>query len=186
MSGISGLELKDAVLKQDKICRIVFVTNHNESIYQAFSRKTIGFINKPSTVEEVKKILDITIKEMQENVIVRLKDSCGIITEILLEDIIYFKASGSYTEIATKESIESSGKNLISTKKMGVIEKEMRGLPFVRVHKSYMVNIANVIHFGENITLSNCSFEIPVGRKFQEQARVKYLQYGRTMIRKRL
>lgn len=186
MSGISGIDLKNAVLRQDKIWRIVFATNHSESIYNTFSTKTIGFIPKPPSQDKVTKMLVIIIDEMDENIALKIKDYDGKLTEIFMEDIVYFKASGSYTEIVTKASVDGSGNYILSTKKMGDLEKEMMIYPIIRVHKSYMVNLANVIEFGEKILLQNILVEIPVGRAYKEQAKIKYLQYGKNRIKKRL
>ncbi len=186
MSGISGIDLKDTVLRQNKIWRIVFVTNHSESIYHTFSRKTIGFIPKPPLQEKINKMLAITLNELEENVAVIIKGYDGKVIEIRLEDIAYFKASGSYTEIVTYTSSAGSGSYILSTKKIGDLEKEMMPYPIIRVHKSFMVNLANVIDLGEKVTLQNSSMEIPVGRSYKERARMKYLQYGRNRMKKRL
>lgn len=186
MQGISGIDLKKEVSWQDKIARIVFVTNHNESIYNTFSKKTIGFIPKPPSQEKIKKMLLITLEELEENIALKIKDYDGKITEIYMEDIVFLKASGSYTEIYTKGLGGGSGEFILSTRKMGDLEKELRTYPIMRVHKSYMVNIASVIDFGEKILLQDLAMEIPVGRTYREKARVKYLQYVKNRIKKRL
>ncbi|PXV91690.1 LytTR family two component transcriptional regulator [Lachnotalea glycerini] len=186
MQGISGIDLKKEVLWQDKIARIVFVTNHSESIYNAFSKKTIGFIPKPPSQEKIKKMLLITLNEIEENIALKIKDYDGKLIEIFMEDIVFLKASGSYTEIYTKGPEGGSGEFILSTKKMGDLEKEMRIYPIIRVHKSYMVNLASVIDFGEKILIQNLSMEIPVGRRYRETAKIKYLQYVKNRIKKRL
>ncbi|MFA9396835.1 MAG: LytR/AlgR family response regulator transcription factor [Clostridiaceae bacterium] len=184
MPGISGIELKDAVIKKDKVWRIVFVTNHMKSIYGAFGRKTIGFISKPPVQEKINKMIAITLNELEENVVVIVKGHDGKAIEIQLEDIAYFRASGSYTEIVVYSLLSSSRNYILCTKKLGDLEKEMESYPIIRVHKSYMVNLANIVDFGEKIILRNLSLEIPAGRAYKEQARKKYLNYGRQRIKK--
>ena len=186
MQGISGIDLIKEVLWQDKIARIVFVTNHSESIYNTFSRKTIGFIPKPPSQEKITKMLLITIDEIEENIVLKIRDYDGKFTDIYMEDIVYLKASGSYTEIVTRGSENVLREFILSTKKMGDLEKEMRSYPIIRVHKSYMVNLASVIDFREKILLQNLSMEIPVGRIYKENAKIKYLQYVKNRIKKRL
>ena len=187
MPEMSGIELKEAVIKNGKVWRIAFVTNHNESIYGAFSRKTIGFIQKPPLQEEISKMLVITINELEENVAVIVRGYDGKTIEILLDDIVYLKASGSYTEIVTYTTLFGSVNNyILSTKKIGVLEREMMSYPIIRVHKSYMVNLENVINIGDKVVLQNLSYTIPVGRAYKEQARKNYLQYGRNRVKKRL
>jgi DNA-binding LytR/AlgR family response regulator len=186
LPGISGIALKDEVLTNKKIQRIVFVTNYSNKIYNTFSRKTIGFIPKPPLFNMVKKMLDITIKEIEENIAISIKNYDGTITQLLLNDIVYFKASGCYTEIITKAALNNSENYILSTKKMGDLEKEMKSHPIIRVHRSYMVNLENVIRFREKILLEDIAFEIPVGRLYKEQARMKYLEYVKNRIDNRI
>lgn len=184
MPGISGIELKDAVIKQDKVWLIVFVTNHMENIYGAFCRKTIGFIPKPPVQEKINKMLAITLNELEENVAVIIKGYDGKAMEIQLEDIAYFRASGSYTEIVTYTLLSSSPNYILCAKKLGDLEKEMKSYSIIRVHKSYMVNLANIIDFGEKIILRNLPLGIPAGRAYKEQARKNYMHYGKQRIKK--
>lgn len=186
MPGISGIDLKDAAIKQDKIWRIVFVTNYKDSVYSAFSKKTIGFIPKPASFEKIKKMLSIIIKEQEENVTLLLRGANGEKIEILLEDIIYMKASGSYTEIVTYTSLSNQANFLLSTKKLGDLEKEIKSSAIIRVHKSYMVNLENVIEIGEKVYLHNLLTTIPVGRSYKAQARKSYLKFGKNRMIKRL
>ena len=105
MDGISGIELKDMVIKQNMILRIAFVSSHTEDIFDAYGTKTIGFIPKPPIYNNIKKVLDITLDELRENVVIIIKGYKGDIIEIKLDDILYLKADGSCTEIYTYNSI---------------------------------------------------------------------------------
>lgn len=186
MSGISGIELKDIIIKQRKIWRISFVTNHLESIYGAFSKKTIGFIPKPPVGEKVKKAIQIVLEELEEECIVTFKGYSGEDVNIKLEDIAYFKAHESYTEIITYASVNGDSNSGIVSKKLGDIEKELREYAVVRVHKSYLVNLANVNEIGKNVIIKDLQEEIPVGRVYKENAKKIYFEYRKDKIKKRL
>ena len=47
MEGVDGIRLKEQLLRQSMIERIVFVTSHKDKVFDAFGQKTIGFIPKP-------------------------------------------------------------------------------------------------------------------------------------------
>lgn len=186
MNGISGIELKDAVMKQSKVWRIAFVSNHAESIFDAYGIKTIGFVSKPPVPEKIEKMISITLDEMKEDVIVTINGYKSGIIEIRLEDILYFKADGSYTEIYTYKSIKKSQKYILSTKKIGEIEAELKEYPIIRVHKSYMVNIENVTDIDIFVSLRDIAERIPVGRAYKEAVKCSYYKYGKNRIKKRL
>ena len=186
MAGISGIELKDAVMQQNKIWRIVFVTNHDESVYQAFGRKTIGFIPKPPQIDDVSKMLSIVMDELKENIEFTIAGYDGKVRRIKLEDIIYMKADGSYTEIITCSGKDAKGEHFLSTKKIGELEKEMSQYDIMRVHKSYMVNLFNVLQIGQEVILDKLDTRVPIGRAYRQGVKETYLVYVKKRIKSRL
>lgn len=186
MSGINGIELKDHIINNNLIYRIAFVTSHRESIYSTFSLKTIGFINKPSLKEDVSKMINILIEDLEKNIVIEYVGYNGERIHIPIENILYFEAGESYTKIVT---IEQSGKGNICpliSKKLGQVEKEMKENGFIRVHKSFLVNLSNVIDVGAKVCFRNSEINIPIGRKYKEQVKKHYLLFGKEQIRKRL
>lgn len=186
MSGISGLELKDRIIQKSAVWRIAFVTSYEESVYGAFSLKTIGFIKKPATEKEIEKMINIVRNDLKENVVMTYKDYRGEVINIPIESIFYFVANESYSIMHTEKEENINEQGTLLCKKLGVIEKELQKYGFIRVHKSYLVNFANVIELGENIVLRKLRIKIPVGRKYKEQVRMSYLEYGKERVRQRL
>lgn len=186
LPGLSGIELKDAILTENTIWRIAFVSSHEESILGAFSKKTIGFICKPADKDKVIKMIKIVMDELNENVVLSIRDLNGNAYNIEVKDIIYMKAAGSYTEIVTFSSVNQMNRYILSTRKIGDLQKEMKEHSIIRVHKSYMVNLLHVLEIGQNVVLYNGLIELPVGRVYKEAARKKYLEFGRTIMRNRI
>lgn len=183
MGKISGIQLKEEVIKQDKIWRLLFVTSHSESVYAAFSLKTMGFIKKPAQKEEVFKNLSTVLEEWNENVVLEFKGYNDQIIYVRLEDIIYFNAEGSCVKIHTYKK-DSDG--MILSKKLGDVEKEMAEYFFVRVHKSYLVNLANVTDVKDDVKLDQIEDKIPIGRSYKEAVRKAHLSFGKRKVIKRL
>lgn len=184
MQGISGLELKQAVLRKERIWRIAFVTSHEESVYAMFSQKTIGFIKKPASFSNVAKMVRIVLDEMQQDIYYYAKGVGDEKINIKIENIAFFKACGSYTAMYTY-SLEED-KYILISKKIGEIEKQLQQHSFVRVHRSYLVNLANVIGMDNNVTLRDMRVQIPMGRLNKENIRKQYLMYGENMVIRRL
>lgn len=186
MPEISGIELKDRIIKNNLIYRIVFVTCHVESIFDAFSVKTIGFINKPASQQDIVKMIHIIKEEMKANMLIDYVGYKGEQLHVFVEDIIYFEAEESYTKIYTYgKSSHDNNCNLIA-KKLGQIEDTLKEFDFVRVHKSYLVNLVNVTDINEKICFRNYDFKIPIGRKYRQQVRNAYLLFGKEKLRKRI
>lgn len=185
MDGISGIEAKDRMLRADNIWRIVFVSSYKERVWDSFGLKTLGFTVKPATEEAIYKWIDIVLEEMKEEVWIEIR---GVDKKenIRLEEIEYFKAAGNYTEIVLHTTVEEETRQILVTRKLGDLEKELKQYPLVRVHKSYMVNLVNVENVESSIALRDMEEKIPVGKRYKETVRTRYLEYAREKARRRM
>lgn len=186
LTGLDGIRLKEQLLGQRVIERIVFVTSHKDKIFDAFGKKTIGFILKPPMYEQINKMLTIVRDEKQKNIELLFAGNKGEEHCIRLEDILYFKASGSYTEIYSYASDGTGIECFVISKKIGEVECSMKDCPILRVHKSYLVNLVNVVRVGMEIVVNNLEEKIPIGRRYKEQVKTAYASYISAKVRKRI
>lgn len=184
---MNGIDIKDRIIKSDKIWRISFVSGYNEYVYDAYSIKTIGFILKPAYKEQIKKMINIVIDEKEENIAMSVRDSNNKIVKVQAEDIIYIKAEGNYSEIYTYSKIKNLCNYILCTKKLGIIEKELDNYLFVRVHKSYIVNLQNVDYIsGNSAIMKDNDKGVPIGRKYNEKFKIQYNKYVKKRVLARL
>ncbi|MBQ8316287.1 MAG: response regulator transcription factor [Lachnospiraceae bacterium] len=186
MEGLDGIRLKEQLLRQRAIERIVFVTSHKDKVFDAFGQKTIGFISKPPTYERIEKMLTIVREEKLENVELVFDGYKGKQHHIRLEEIAYFKADGSYTEIFSYTPDKTRAECFVISKKIGEVEQSMKVYSVLRVHKSFLVNLANVASVGEEIKVRDLEEKIPIGRKYKEQVKRAYTTYISDKVRKRI
>ena len=186
MEGVDGIQLKEQLLKQGVIERIVFVTSHKDKVFDAFGQKTIGFITKPPIYERVEKMLTVVREEKLENIELVFAGYNGEKRSLRINDIAYFKASGSYTEIYSYASDMTRMECFVISKKIGEVEYSMKDCPILRVHKSFLVNLVNVVSVGEVIKVRNLEEKIPIGRKYKEQVKATFASYISDKVRKRI
>ena len=187
MQGISGIELKNRILKEDAVWRIVFVSYYKEKVFESFGLKTLGFVVKPISYDEVAKWIDVVCDELKEEIYIELKDSQKDKSVLVrLEDVEYAKADGNYTDVYIHTSYDGKSDRILVSEKIGDIEKEMEEYPIIRVHKSYLVNLMNVTMMNKCVKVRDLEIEIPIGRYYRAVALKKYREYGREKVRKRL
>jgi DNA-binding LytR/AlgR family response regulator len=85
----------------------------------------------------------------------------GKMVKLLLDDILYIEADRNYSNIVT-----STGNYLVSTT-LKVVENEMKSHMFLRVHRSYMVNISKLDVVADNHLEINRKV-IPLSKSFKE------------------
>lgn len=184
LNGINGIETKDRIVKEDKVWRIVFVSSYKDKVWATFGLKTIGFVIKPATQEEIHKWINVVLEELEEDALVELKGMDG--QYIRLEKIAYFKAAGNYTELYLHTGSSGAQRPVLVLQKLGELEKDLQQFPIIRVHKSYMVNLVNVVDMDADISMRDMREKIPIGRVYKETVRKRYLEYGKEKIRRRM
>ncbi|WP_040281298.1 LytR/AlgR family response regulator transcription factor [Psychroserpens damuponensis] len=147
----------------------VFVTAYNHYAIDALNAHASYYLMKPISIDELIKAVDyvteIRTKEdaLQDQVLVPKTTTVnGKITipqqdgfEVLqTADIMYCKADDNYTEIY----LNNNKKKLVS-KTLKYFEDALTQSGFARVHKSYLVNVNEVIKYikgkGGSVVLSN-------------------------------
>ena len=146
----------------------VFVTAYDHYAKDALNNQAAYYLMKPISIEElikavahVKEILEKE-KALADTVLkaamtktegkLTLPQQAGF-SVVNVRDILYCKADDNYTEIFLKE-----GKHLIS-KTLKYFEEALTAYSFVRIHKSYLVNVNEIERYhrgkGGMVTLSN-------------------------------
>ncbi|MBA6152269.1 LytR/AlgR family response regulator transcription factor [Gelidibacter maritimus] len=147
----------------------VFVTAYNHYAIEALNAHASYYLMKPISIDELIKAVDyvteIRTKEaaLQDEVLVtKTKNIDGKISiptqegfEVLnTTDILYCKADDNYTEIY----LISNKKKLVS-KTLKYFEDALKDSGFARVHKSYLVNVNEIVKYikgkGGSVELSN-------------------------------
>lgn len=170
MGELDGIELLRKLENAAWIWRIVFVTSHDEVMQDAFGIKTLGFAHKPVEYRQVEKWITTAIRENKENVM--LEYMVGMQKSyIALEDIYYLEAEGNYTKLYQKDEMQLINENLKRW------QKKTESFPFVRIHKSYLVNMLHVQRWeASKVTMENGTV-LSVGRQYTKEARELYFSF---------
>lgn len=147
----------------------VFVTAYNHYAMDALNAHASYYLMKPISIDELIKAVDyvteIKTKEdaLQDQVLVPKTNAVnGKITIPLQDgfevintaDILYCKADDNYTEIF----LNTNKKKLVS-KTLKYFEDALNDTSFARVHKSYLVNVNEIVKYvkgkGGSVILSN-------------------------------
>ncbi len=152
----------------DRTFETIFVTAYNQYAMDALNHHAAYYLMKPINIDELIKAVDYVraIKE-KENALegqvlqARHVGAEGKITlpqqdgfQVLDVSNIYFcKADDNYTEIYLEK------KKIVVSKTLKYFEEALQSYSFARIHKSYLVNVAEVVKYkkgkGGSVVLSN-------------------------------
>jgi DNA-binding LytR/AlgR family response regulator len=143
-----GFEFSDQ-LKQ-KI-EIVMLTKNPQDAIKAFEEGFVDCLQKPVSYERfkktanklVKRITPVNLSEKKEDYFIHFK--CNLKSEkVLVNNIKWIKAMGDYVKIVTQN------KNYVVLSSMKAFISRLPENQFVRIHKSYIVNLKKVINHDSN------------------------------------
>lgn len=186
MNGMNGITLRDALIKNSQVWRIVFVSFHGESMSDAFGLKTVGFICKPAEYVSVKKKISLVLREYNENLFIELPSAQIKNCKYRIEQIAYFEADGNYSKIFLLDSNGTISRTELICCKLIDIEEKYNGSIFLRIHKSYLVNMMHIMEINDEVLLSDPSVQIPVGRKYKGPAKESYVKYALNIVKEKL
>lgn len=158
MPGHSGLELLDFFDENDINFSIIFITAYNNYAIKAFKLSAIDYLLKPVEPDSLEDAVErfrrknlkdrssiITLKEnLKEDGLdkIAVPDSNSI-KFLKLDDILYFKADNTYTEIFFADN----SKMVISRTLKNVEDTLSSTAHFFRCHKSYIVNMKHLTDY---------------------------------------
>ena len=158
----------------------IFCTAYSEYALQAFEVSAIDYILKPISISKVQWAIEKAIKTRGQNKIVEqvsvLKENLSVqqlqkiglplsdgLLFIKIDDLLYFEADGSYTNVIT-----SKEKYLVCKKIKEFDELLQNDNRFYRVHRSFLVNIQKISKYskkdGATLVIENNKV-IPVARE---------------------
>lgn len=179
----SGFDFLKSLTKID--FSIIFTTAYSQYGIKAIKANALDYILKPispieliEAVEKAKKLFSLKNREQPVNNLINQIDNPNeLITNITiptsdgykliqLKNIVYFEASNNYTHI----NVDNCEQYIIA-KTLKEIDEYLSDVKyFLRVHKSYIVNMEKVEGYnrddGINLTLC-CGNQLPVSRRRQ-------------------
>jgi DNA-binding LytR/AlgR family response regulator len=147
---------------------IIFLTAYSDQSYLERISEVVydGYLLKPFKAESLKSAIFLAIKTKpittdQKDLLklsLKIRDK-GYVVPILISEIIYLKADGLYTKVIT------AAKTYIVRDILKDIQSQLPEEVFIRPHKSYLVNINQVISYNSR-ELNVRDATIPIRRGY--------------------
>lgn len=173
MAELNGVELAKKIRKEDDLLNIIFITAIPDYIGEGYNVDAINYLLKPISEIRLYECLDKAMEKMPKEEKAILIDVEGEIVRIKQDNIIYIEAFSHYIDVNTIDEKYSTRKNI------GVIERELEEISFIRCHRSYIVGLRHIKKIGKtNIELDNGDI-IPVSRREYSNTNKAFIRYFR-------
>ena len=174
MPEMTGLQVARELSHLKSKPLLIFVTGHDELVYDSFQYHPFAFIRKSRFDAEIEKTLQDCIREIGDKEQHFCFRSEGSDVCLLLSEILYFEAEGNYLRVVTEKEMYRFRSTLTA------IENTLQEGGFIRIHKGFFVNQTAVkLVNSEEVTLQN-DRKLPIGKSYSKAVREQILRYMRT------
>jgi two-component system LytT family response regulator len=155
----TGFDLLDRLKKID--FKIIFITAYSEYAIKAFKYSAFDYIVKPINIEELAKAINriprikkvenkVAVNELKANLLshsdhvpktIALPELNGFAI-ITVDKIVRCEGMRNYTRIIFKDDVEK-----VVSRTLLEFENLLTPLGFIRIHRSHLVNLANVVRY---------------------------------------
>lgn len=176
---ISGMDFLKALNRKP---HVILTTAFSEYALESYEYHVMDYLLKPFSFERFvmaiskipptnlqKSSMDMDLERKTVSEVIFIKSGYEHL-KISLEDIMYIQSEADYTEIFTTEK-----KHLTSHS----LRYWLQTLPedqFAQVHKSYIVNIRQIVKVSGKRIFFDKETDVPIGRAFKEGFVEKYLK----------
>ena len=164
MPGISGLEMMDRL---GEIPQVILTTSKTEYAYDAFQYNVTDYMRKPFTytrfLESIQKVKARKEEEATDISHMFIKVD-GKLVRLNGDDILYIESMGDYVRFTTQD------RKYVTHNTIKNIESRMDASRFMKVHRSYIVNLSQVEGLHED-ELSIRGERIPVSKAHKARIR---------------
>ena len=173
MPGMSGMEVASLLAQEKAQTLIVFVTAHDELVYDSFKYHPFAFVRKKYLADELRNVLNDCKLEIEGRNRHFVFQTASKTINLSQSDILYFESQANYLAVYTKDGEY----RLRST--MTNIENELQNGDFLRIHKGFLVNLEHIkILKSDTLELDN-GVMLPIGKSYSESAKESILRYMR-------
>lgn len=169
MPGMDGIEVGGHIFKNNKRCKIVMATSHEERFKEAFKIDAYRFVSKPFSRLEIEAALDDALKTFIGMETVELYENRRAYN-IPQKEILFVKAYNGYIEAVVKNRIMR--KDISLNKMKEILDHRL----FYRISREYLVNLYLIKKYRRGV-INIGDYEIKVARRKRKDFEIAFQQF---------
>lgn len=172
----TGIDIarKLRTLRSDSV--IIFVTNYIEYAPEGYEVKAFRYILKKDVPQKLRNTLNLAMEELstsRETLKIKID---GEIIDLRIRDILYIESQLRKVSVHMRKTKGSNkGKEYSYYATMTDLENQLEAQGFLRIHKSYIVNMRFIRRFVNKEVLLDDGTSLSVGEKNYAEKKNKFL-----------
>lgn len=169
MPGVTGFQLLDQLLYMPKV---ILTTSKTDYAFDAFQYGVFDYLKKPipfnrfqETINKIKDAIssDAAPEKVKEAILEEIFIKAdGKLTRLNFQEILYIESLGDYVKYFT------ANRNYVTLSTLKAVEQKMSGSKFMKVHRSYIVNIQKIKDIQDNSLVIDGKV-IPISKSYKSE-----------------
>lgn len=173
MPGINGMQAAHEIRAFDAGVKIVFLTSSPEFAVESYAVKAYDYILKPVSKDKLFSILDAVMAEEQKSL-----EGLTVKTQLGMARILFSRLA--FVEIMNKKlyfHLADGGVQEVTASLAAFEEELLARAEFVKVHRSYIVNLWQVGELGSKELITHAGKTVPISRLLYGKVREAYMKH---------
>jgi DNA-binding LytR/AlgR family response regulator len=167
MPGLTGLQFIESLINKPLV---IFITAYKQYALESYDLSVVDYLVKPVALNRFIKACN-RAKELHELKTIKQLPFAEYLflnvdysqVKVTFEDIIWIESLGDYVKV----NLKSTKKPILVRTSLKAIETELPPNKFIRIHKSYLIAIAEITALRKNSVFIK-EMELSVGETFRE------------------
>lgn len=169
MEKMDGIALAREIRKHNRQMQIIFVTGYMEYIQEGYDVEALHYLLKPVSQEKIDSVLERAVERLKTADAVFLVECGGEVLRLPLKEIRFIESNRNYNIIHADNDYEMRGT-------LSELEAKLDEA-FVRVGRSYLVNLNYVRRIGKTELILNTGEKLPVPRGSYKKLNEAFIKY---------
>lgn len=173
MPGINGMQAAHEIRAFDAGVKIVFLTSSPEFAVESYAVKAYDYILKPVSKDKLFSLLDAVIAEERKP-----PEGLTVKTQSGMARILFSKLA--FVEIMNKKlyfHLADGGVQEVSSSLVAIEGELLARSEFVKVQRSYIVNLWQVGELGSKELITHAGKTVPISRLLYGKVRESYMKH---------
>lgn len=175
MPNIDGISVCRKIRQLSKDALVIFISNKEELVFQTFEVQPFRFIRKSELKELCPSLVDSIINELKRRspqTFTIIENNGGDVLSFDARNIIYVEAQRKECKIVT-----TNGDSTVKMKLMD-LEEQLTSFHFVRIHRSFLVNMDYIFRITKNSIILTGGEELPISRGSSDTLKQLFINYS--------
>jgi DNA-binding LytR/AlgR family response regulator len=171
MDDMNGISLAKSIRKFDQKSLIVFLTSHNQYVFDVFNVVVFDFLLKPITQEKLYATLNKVFEYLNITKKVFVFSYRKNLFSLYCDEILYFEKLRRSLIIHTEE------KTYICNMTISQIWEQLDQSYFAHIHTSYIVNLKYIREIVQKEIILTNNTQLHIAKSYRQSIKEKHLQF---------